>query len=215
MRERLPITSLEMSSSNMSMRAWEWVAASTWLAGCTLRGEEAEEEEAGEQEKGMGLWLLRAFPGELYINELESRWQSQRDEARFTSESRSGQIWNRQNAIRTSSFRFSRFGIGHWTVRRLTKLPSRNGQQSVRTQMTRTEHSISWNNSCTVQFIRSFLIVLMNSLNCTSLTLIQYTCISPCLPVTRIYTASCRYHNDDLHHVVALPLYQLHNPPDW
>jgi hypothetical protein len=43
-----------------------------------LRGEEEEELEAGELEKDMGLWLLRAFPGELYINELESRWQSQK-----------------------------------------------------------------------------------------------------------------------------------------
>jgi hypothetical protein len=48
-----------------------------------LRGEEEEEEEeleVGELEKDMGLWLLRAFPGELYINEfkLESGWQSQK-----------------------------------------------------------------------------------------------------------------------------------------
>ena len=64
--------------------------------------------------------------GALYINELESRWQSQRDVARFTSGSISGEIWN----LRTSSFRFSRFGIGHRTVRRLSKCASRNGQQS-------------------------------------------------------------------------------------
>ena len=71
-----------MSSSNKSTRAWEWVAGLTWLAGCTLRGEEEEELEAGELEKDIGLWnlwLLRAFLGKLYhINELESRWQSQK-----------------------------------------------------------------------------------------------------------------------------------------
>ena len=64
------MTSLEMSSSKRSMRAWECLAGSTWLAGCTLRGEdeveeeeeeEEEEDEAGDMEKDMGLWLLRAF----------------------------------------------------------------------------------------------------------------------------------------------------------